>query len=625
MNPQADITVNTLSSNGRTVIDNHCNLDVQAARVRGDLRVRGASTLTGSLTAGSTAVDSLHTTGTVSANTLSATNLNANAASVFNLTALGTITADTVIANTIRRPLAVPAATPDLQRQSDAYDTRVNSAYAEYQVPLPTHSTNGDEALYANKIGNYSKGLAHNGLGEVDLSSYAALITAVTTGQPSDFDAIPMGNAHAKLTNPQAGLAFDLEGADSWALFEQPPPALASQQRADETVELYWQALLRDVNFADYGTGTNTDSAGLSTLACTELSGLGAFNGPKVAGAVTPATLFRSSIPGSVGGPWGSQFMYLACPFGAVSVNQKMTTIDPVASQAASGLPTPDYMTNYSEWLNIENGAAPTHSLVFDGTARYVRNARDMAQYVHLDVLCQQFYQAMLILFTFCPFNVGNPYNTSTNQSGFGLFGNPHISGLLPEGCYRALCKQWFQKWFVHRCLRPEAYGGLVHNTLTGAATYPIHPDCLTSTAVATTFSKTGSYLLPQAYPEGSPYHPSYGSGHATVSGFACTILKAFFNGNTVIPSPVQPSADGTTLVPYVGPALTVTGELNKLAYNVATGRAMAGIHYRSDSDNSLLLGEAMAIAILRDQRATYNENFAGFTFQKFDGTTITV
>jgi hypothetical protein len=38
-----------------------------------------------------------------------------------------------------------------------------------------------------------------------------------------------------------------------------------------------------------------------------------------------------------------------------------------------------------------------------------------------------------------------------------------------------------------------------------------------------------------------------------------------------------------------------------------------------------LLLGEKVAISILRDQRHTYNEPFSGFTFTKFSGNTITV
>jgi len=92
----------------------------------------------------------------------------------------------------------------------------------------------------------------------------------------------------------------------------------------------------------------------------------------------------------------------------------------------------------------------------------------------------------------------------------------------------------------------------------------------------------------------------------------------------------VVPSADGLSLEPYQGgAALTVGGELDKLASNIATGRNLAGVHWRSDALESLLLGEAMAISMLADQRPTYNENrsgfFQGYTFTRFDGTRVTV
>lgn len=74
-----------------------------------------------------------------------------------------------------------------------------------------------------------------------------------------------------------------------------------------------------------------------------------------------------------------------------------------------------------------------------------------------------------------------------------------------------------------------------------------------------------------------------------------------------------------------MGPSLTVGGELNKLASNVATGRNIAGVHWRSDAVESMKLGEAVAIALLRDQRETYNETFGGFEFTRFDGTRIIV
>jgi hypothetical protein len=106
------------------------------------------------------------------------------------------------------------------------------------------------------------------------------------------------------------------------------------------------------------------------------------------------------------------------------------------------------------------------------------------------------------------------------------------------------------------------------------------------------------------------------------------TILKAIFDESYVIPNPVVPSADGLSLVPYTGPdagSLTVGAELDKLASNIALGRNFAGVHWRSDYEESLKLGEALAISVLRDQKLTYGEPFTGFTFTKFDGTKITV
>ena len=106
-------------------------------------------------------------------------------------------------------------------------------------------------------------------------------------------------------------------------------------------------------------------------------------------------------------------------------------------------------------------------------------------------------------------------------------------------------------------------------------------------------------------------------------------MLKAFFaTDNVMFYDPVEASPDGLSLVPYKGPdvwQMSVTNELHKLAGNIGMGRNFAGVHWRSDYDQALLLGEAVAISILRDQRATFNEKFDGFTFTKFDGTKVTV
>ena len=52
-------------------------------------------------------------------------------------------------------------------------------------------------------------------------------------------------------------------------------------------------------------------------------------------------------------------------------------------------------------------------------------------------------------------------------------------------------------------------------------------------------------------------------------------------------------------------------GELNKLAANIAIGRNMAGVHYRTDYIESVKLGEMVAISILEDQKKTYFEKYS--------------
>ena len=188
-----------------------------------------------------------------------------------------------------------------------------------------------------------------------------------------------------------------------------------------------------------------------------------------------------------------------------------------------------------------------------------------------------------------------------------------------------ALKAAWFQKWLVHRYLRPEEFGGLVHRTKTGMAKYPLHPDVLESRAVAETEKRFGTFLLPQAYPEGCPLHPAYPSGHASVAGAGATMLKALFDETMIVPDCVVPTSDGQSLTPYRGPALSVKGELEKLAYNVAMGRNFAGIHWRSDAVGGIQLGEEVAISILQDLVNTFNEDFPGFRFTRFDGRPVEI
>jgi hypothetical protein len=100
--------------------------------------------------------------------------------------------------------------------------------------------------------------------------------------------------------------------------------------------------------------------------------------------------------------------------------------------------------------------------------------------------------------------------------------------------------------------------------------------------------------------------------------------LKAFFDENWVLPNPVVPDDEGVSLLPYTGPALTVRNELDKLANNIGIGRNMAGLHYRSDNQESLLLGEAVALAMLAEQKACHNQRFS-YSLTTFSGKRITL
>jgi hypothetical protein len=582
----------------------------------------------------------------------------------------GGLTATAVLASAVGLPVTSQAAVNDALAQGDfggatgparaerAYNTRVQAAIFQKTQPLPEHPNNGDEGRYAARIGSFSKSLPHNNLGEVDRNAYETLLNALKTGNPDDFERIALGGS-VKLVNPQAGLGYDMEGPDPMHLLLPPAPAFASAEVAAEMTENYWMALTRDVNYLDYDTNP------LTLAAATDLTRFSDFRGPKQLrvqpargvslsadvsltadgsalnlaaespqqspvqsglrapqrqraniGSVTTQTLFRGLTPGDLTGPYVSQFLWRDVPFGAETISRRMRTLNPGA----------DFLTGYNDWLAAQNGNGrfvyPT-----DPTPRYIRNGRDLGEWVHVDVLFQGYFQALLLLLAIeAPFDKNNPYDKSRTQWGFGTFGPPHIAALVCEVATRALKAIWFQKWFVHRRLRPEEFGGRVHNHIIRAASYPIHPELFASPVLQELQRKNGTYLLPMGFSEGCPTHPAYGAGHATVAGACVTILKAWFDESYVLPDPVVPTPDGLTLVPYRGSAsLTVGGELNKLASNVAIGRNIAGVHWRSDATESLKLGEALAIGILQDFKGCYNERFDGFSLTKFDGTRVIV
>jgi hypothetical protein len=502
-------------------------------------------------------------------------------------------------------------------RQRAALQIRQNAAIAQSREPVASHQTNGDESSLSAYIGNFTKGLPHTQIGEVEPGAYESLRQALLTGKQSNLENIDRGSG-MKLVDPLAAYAFGMEGADSHRLGTVPPPAFSSADAAGEMVELYWQALARDVSFADYTTSPITQAA------VDDLNRLSAFHGPNAGGKVTTGTLFRGNVVGGLDGPYVSQFFLQPIPMNSTLVQQLYRV-------GTSGI---DYLTTYDEWYVLQTGVPPYRSWMTDSQPRYIYNGRSLAEWVHYDFLYQAFHNAALILLNQSPetvlnvnpyLNPTNPYKTTKVETGFATFGAPHICCLLGTVCECALQAAWYQKWIVNRRTRPEEFGGRVHQTKVNAASYPIHSDLLNSAALQAVHAATGTYLLPQAFPEGCPLHPSYPAGHATVAGACSAMLKAFFDETQIVTDCVTTSRDGLALIPFGDVALTVGGEINKLAFNVAMGRDFAGIHYRSDAEAGFRLGEDVAIAMLQDFAGTYAEDFAGFNFTRLDGTAVSI
>jgi hypothetical protein len=158
-----------------------------------------------------------------------------------------------------------------------------------------------------------------------------------------------------------------------------------------------------------------------------------------------------------------------------------------------------DYLFDFPSWLLAQDGHDFRGQDAIDTSQRrFVRNLRDLGERVHFDNVADHFFNACLILLHEVPgdqlagsgviardmefpLDQGNPYLAYTKQAPFATLGAPHALTVVWELLTRALRAVWFQKWFVHRRLRPEEFGGRIDNQLNGRRAYPIDGEILAS------------------------------------------------------------------------------------------------------------------------------------------------
>jgi len=439
------------------------------------------------------------------------------------------------------------------------------------------------------------------------------------------------------------------------------PPSITSKAIAAEMNELYWMARLRDVPITDLGQQAQQSGAiddinnGYNAAIANGETEIVTYRDIPLAqgkSAFTKDTIFRAGLPGENVGPMVSQFFLQPINYGAQLI---LPTQIPYK-------PGQNYLLTMGDWLLAQNtgldtdGDAYNHDNDFskepgdfeltpgpDGKPMryYIRTMRDLCRFVNRDALHQAYFNAGLLLNGWgAKPTPGNTLNGKMRQIGFATLGGPDILALISWVACDALRTVWHQKWRLWLRLRPEAFGGLAS----------IAPKELGDAYGALTglngHNGTGAekLLLPVAFSAGSPAHPSYGAGHASVAGACVTLLKAWYAGDTLISklianSGVDPVAGFNTIkaagAPMAngeppdytgadGASLTVEGELNKLASNVAMGRSMGGVHFRTDNTRSLGLGELVTTFWLSNFVNTYREA-PTFAFNSFDGAKVSI
>jgi hypothetical protein len=443
--------------------------------------------------------------------------------------------------------------------------------------PLDGHTEphNCDEYTVKHHLGNFLKTFPRNSKGLVSDDTYENYLQKIKSKSYDQLKDIQIAKGSAlKPVEPLASTLFESSGApfDSLSFFT--PSPFNSPEYLGQLLEVYAMAIARDIPFNEYKNNKTINKLTES------LNNLRGYNGPRKS-----KHLFRGESKGDKIGYYVSQFLLQPITEGCAVHSQQY-------KMAKFGV---DFMTDLPSYLNVQNGIVKGTIPLED--SRCFITGRDLTTFVHRDPCSMSTRNAALILFSNYTTAFNQNIYSGTNMTPFNLFSQSHVFNLIERVCLTALNHAFYHKWYIHRRARPEE-GGFALDQYDEVLSKDLDKN---SYILRETHKKYGSYLLPQAYPEGCPPHPTIPQGHGSVAGAGLTILKAFFNNDFIMTNTLVPNDSGSTLVPYKGKPLTIGNELDKLGSNIAYARNFAGIHYREDAEAGLLLGEKVAIFELKE------------------------
>ncbi|MCA1702081.1 MAG: hypothetical protein LC808_01935 [Actinobacteria bacterium] len=477
--------------------------------------------------------------------------------------------------------------------------------------------------------------------------------------------------------------------------------SLGSAETAAEMLELYAMALLRSAPLGSYDKQPAAEAIirTLNRFADKFVWGYHPNGSPITAASrpITPENLFRGPTAGDLAGDYLSVFLTFErppiFPSGCAAFVADLIEAGKFADLLGEPLLVPLGKDLYfgvtrKHYTRIQNAEVPQPYPDGFFTRRVpISTGLDLGNYVHVDNVYEEYIRAADILtggrYQLSPLSpyTGDPsdsppppfYRNESDGPTLGPSDAYAILGGVREVAERAA---FTQKWLVARRARPEVLAGLidlanrpmgdldpsenelrqqVRRRLSPHLVLPDQPNSDTEIqedvrAVLDRIRRDNreqqerwgyrteeNLLLSQVYPEGSPAHPAWTSGHATVAGACVTVLKASFDDRQCIinpdAKPDAPAEEKCYRPAPSGPTLTVGGELDKLASNIALGRNFGGVHYRTDGEHGILLGEEVAIRYLQDHLREYREEFRkcsgaaheGFQLTKRNGQRICI